>query len=84
MHAATLKGGLFGDNLASEIYQDMFFEEAASLMSKQKPGLGLADIVYQDILKLGSGTVTAPSKDVTAILDILGSVPSIASSKTSR
>ena len=71
MHAATLKGGLFGDNLASEIYQDMFFDEAASRSSKQKPGLGLADAVYRDILKLEGISPNTLGLDDAPEIDVL-------------
>lgn len=71
MRDATMKGGLFGDNLASDVYNDMFYSEVADLMAHSKPGLGLADVIYQDIIRLGKFDVTAPEDDTNAALTSL-------------
>jgi peptidoglycan hydrolase FlgJ len=86
MRNASMKSGLFGDNLASNVYEDMFFSETADLMAHSKPGIGLADIIYQDIIRLGNYETSAPDDDANAAMTSLeySSQLNILSSETAR
>ncbi len=50
-------GGLFSKSWESSIYQDLFFQEIANSIGSQPPGLGIADMVYDDIISRASGTL---------------------------
>lgn len=68
MRATITKGGLFGNDFASGIFEDMFYEEAANVLSKAKPGTGLSDIVYDDIIRLEKREGLVPVAEAVDVL----------------
>ena len=51
------ESGLFSQTYESSFYKDMFFYEIAREIGNQPPGLGIADVLYSDIImKLGETT----------------------------
>jgi hypothetical protein len=54
----SLPGGdLFSQTWESGVYRDMFFMELAQSIGSQPPGLGIADMLYQDIMLKAGGSV---------------------------
>lgn len=52
-------GGVFGDSFQSKIYQDMFYEELGKNIGDNGPGLGIAQVLYDDIMFKASLTAGA-------------------------
>jgi len=54
----SLPGGdLFSQTWESGVYRDMFFMELAQSIGSQPPGLGIADMLYEDIMLKAGGSV---------------------------
>ncbi|MEP0814639.1 MAG: rod-binding protein [bacterium] len=73
MRATVMKSGLFGNNLASDFYQDMFFEEVAARMARSKPGTGIAEAVEKAIMRSGlSKEYRVPADNGIGVRAVLG------------
>ena len=60
MRSTVQKTGLF-DSHATNMYESLHDEEIAKLMTEQK-GIGLADVIYRDLVRLDGKTKKARSE----------------------
>ena len=60
MRSTVQKTGLF-DSHATNMYESLHDEEIAKLMTEQK-GIGLADVIYRDLVRLEGKTKKARSE----------------------
>ena len=60
MRSTVQKTGLF-DSHATSMYESLHDEEIAKLMTEQK-GIGLADVIYRDLVRLEGKTKKARSE----------------------
>ena len=67
MRSTVQKSGLF-DSHATRMYESMHDQEMANLMS-EKRSIGLAEIVYKDLVRLEEKMNTDKSDDSKAIMD---------------
>ena len=60
MRSTVQKSGIF-DSHATNMYESLHDEEIAKLMTEQK-GIGLADVIYRDLVRLDGKTKKARSE----------------------
>ena len=68
MRSTVQKSGLF-DSHATRMYESMHDQELANLMS-EKRSIGLADMVYKDLVRLEEKTDKERSEDNKAVQDL--------------
>jgi len=54
---ASFGDTVFSKGWESSMYQDMFFEEMAKSIGSSPPGLGIADVLYNDIIMKAGGSL---------------------------
>ena len=76
MRSTVQKTGLF-DSHATQMYESLYDEEVANLMTEQR-GIGLADIIYRDLIRLeeridkARSTSGTPAQELTPEIDLQG------------
>ena len=76
MRSTVQKTGLF-DSHATQMYESLYDEEVANLMTEQK-SIGLADIIYRDLIRLqeridkARSTSDTPAQELTPEIDLQG------------
>ena len=76
MRSTVQKTGLF-DSHATQMYESLYDEEVAKLMTEQR-GIGLADIVYRDLVRLEEkskkvqSTSDTPVQGLAPAIDLKG------------
>ena len=76
MRSTVQKSGLL-DSHATQMYESLYDEEVAKLMTEQK-SMGLADIIYRDLTRLeeksskAQSTSGTPAQKLTPAIDLHG------------
>ena len=76
MRSTVQKTGLF-DSHATQMYESLYDEEVANLMTEQK-SIGLANIIYRDLIRLeekidkARSTSDTPAQELTPEIDLQG------------
>ena len=76
MRSTVQKTGLF-DSHATQMYESLYDEEVANLMTEQR-SIGLANIIYRDLIRLeeridkARSTNVTPAQELTPEIDLQG------------
>ncbi len=78
MRAAVPKGGLFEESFAGGMYEEMHDTELSQQLVADGKGLGLAEMLYQDLTRQRHGTMAYQSAAVARASEMsVGAVPGL-------
>ena len=82
MDKTVTKSGLFGSDLAGGFYQDMFFEQAASVLAHANPGTGIASRIANDLMTREGLKSDAIPADIFAGSSAVNLLPRVAAAQS--